>query len=221
MQSGPREIVTPFRQIPLEVPEGMKPNEFFNSAENLADLVHNNGLLQNPEGLLLYRKALGHSNEFDLDHLQHLAAHPRPPGPAGAPHPGARAGEERLEPHERGHPFLHAGAAIPTRTPPGAGRRGQPRRHLAADFARVPSIRMLHNHFIVFDKAELRDAPLADASNPNLTDGGQHSLFQAHMRDAYRAFFAELDLRILEALRSPAPAASPSPAIRRACPAGR
>ncbi len=65
MQSTPREIVTPFRPIPLDVPEGMKPNEFFNSAENLADLVHNNGLLRNPEGLLLYRKALGHSNVFD------------------------------------------------------------------------------------------------------------------------------------------------------------
>ena len=65
MQSGPREIVTPFRPIPLDVPEGMKPNEFFNSTENLNDLAHNNGLLQNPEGLLMYRKAIGHSNEFD------------------------------------------------------------------------------------------------------------------------------------------------------------
>ena len=65
MQTGPREIVTPFRPIPLDVPEGMAPNEFFNSAENLADLVHNNGLLVNPENLLLYRKALGHSTEFD------------------------------------------------------------------------------------------------------------------------------------------------------------
>ncbi len=65
MASGPREIVTPFRPIPLEVPEGMKPNEFFNSTENLNDLIHNNGLLVNPENLLLYRKALGHSTEFD------------------------------------------------------------------------------------------------------------------------------------------------------------
>ena len=65
MQIGPREIITPFRPIPLDVPEGMAANEFFNSAENLNDLVHNNGLLTNPEGLLLYRKALGHSNEFD------------------------------------------------------------------------------------------------------------------------------------------------------------
>lgn len=62
---GPREINIPFRPIPLEVPEGMKPNEFFNSPENLKDLAENNGLLINDEDLLLYRKALGHSNEFD------------------------------------------------------------------------------------------------------------------------------------------------------------
>ena len=65
MQSGPREVVTPFRPIPLDVPEGMAPNEFFNSTENLNDLSNNNGLLKNPEDLLLYRKALGHSNVFD------------------------------------------------------------------------------------------------------------------------------------------------------------
>ena len=52
MQSGPREIVTPFRPIPLDVPEGMAPNEFFNSTENLNDLANNNGLLKNPEDYL-------------------------------------------------------------------------------------------------------------------------------------------------------------------------
>jgi hypothetical protein len=62
----------------------------------------------------------------------------------------------------------------------------------------VPSIRMLHNHFMVFPMADLRAAEPADPSNPNLTDGGQHSLFQAHMREVYRAFFAAaLDLEIL------------------------
>ena len=63
----------------------------------------------------------------------------------------------------------------------------------------LPSIRMLHNHFIVFPKAELRNAKVADANNPNLTDGGQHSLFQAYMRDVYREFFDKaLDLKILK-----------------------
>ena len=61
----------------------------------------------------------------------------------------------------------------------------------------VPSIRMLHNHFMVFDKGQLRAAPLADPNNPNLTDGGQHSLFQAYLREVYRGFIGELDLRIL------------------------
>ena len=59
MRFGPREVVTPFRPIPRDVPDGMTPNEFFNSAEYLNDLTHNNGLLQNPGGLLLYPKALG------------------------------------------------------------------------------------------------------------------------------------------------------------------
>jgi len=29
MQSGPRQILTAFRPIALDVPEGMVPNEFF------------------------------------------------------------------------------------------------------------------------------------------------------------------------------------------------
>ena len=65
MQPGPREIITPYRSIPLVVPQGMKHNEFFNSTQNLDDLVNNNGLLMNSENLVLYRKALGHSTEFD------------------------------------------------------------------------------------------------------------------------------------------------------------
>ncbi len=66
----------------------------------------------------------------------------------------------------------------------------------------VPSIRMLHNHFMAFDKAQLRAAPCADPNNPNLTDGGQNSLFQAYMREVYRRFFNELDLRILRPCQS-------------------
>jgi hypothetical protein len=63
----------------------------------------------------------------------------------------------------------------------------------------VPSIRMLHNHFITFSMAQLRAAAPADPKNPNLTDGGQHSLFQAYMRDVYRDFFDKaLDLDILK-----------------------
>jgi hypothetical protein len=198
MQSGPREIVTPFRQIPLDVPEGMKPNEFFNSVENLADLVHNNGLLQNPEGLLLYRKALGHSNLFDTSIIYNTSQTIL--DPLGRPVRRTQVPDhvknvwnrmnqviveymlERYPDPDR-HLVLAGEASLDATWPltsPG-----------------VPSIRMLHNHFIVFDKQELADAPIADANNPNLTDGGQHSLFQAYMRDVYRAFMDELDLEIL------------------------
>jgi hypothetical protein len=62
----------------------------------------------------------------------------------------------------------------------------------------VPSIRMLHNHFIVFDKQQLREAKFADSSDPNLTDGGQNSLFQSYMRDVYSKFFSALDFDILK-----------------------
>ncbi|MGO9547080.1 MAG: hypothetical protein ACLPPF_20095 [Rhodomicrobium sp.] len=202
MQTGPREIVTPFRPIPLTVPEGMMPNEFFNSAENLADLTHNNGLLQNPEGLLLYRKAIGHSNVFDtsiiyntsqriLDPLGRPVRRTQVPAPAKAV--WNRMNQIIIEymldnyPDPDGHLVLSGEASLDATWP------------LASPG--VPSIRMLHNHFIVFDKAELAAAPLAEPNNPNLTDGGQHSLFQAHMRDVYRAFFTGLDLEILQPCR--------------------
>lgn len=200
MQSGPREIITPFRPIPLEVPEGMKPNEFFNSTENLNDLVHNNGLLINPENLLLYRKALGHSTVFDTSIIYNTSqAILNPLGrpvrrtqvPADVKHVWNRMNQIIIEfmlesyPDPEKHLVLAGEASLDATWPltsPG-----------------VPSIRMLHNHFIVFDKEELRSAKLADAKNPNLTDGGQHSLFQAYMRDVYHEFFDKaLDLEILK-----------------------
>jgi hypothetical protein len=197
--SAPREVETPFRPIPLDVPEGMKPNEFFNSAENLADLVHNNGLLANPEGLLLYRKALGHSNEFDCSIIYNTSQSILDPlgrpvrrtqVPEAVKNVWNRMNQVIVEymleryPDPARHLVLAGEASLDATWPltsPG-----------------VPSIRMLHNHFIVFDKDALAAAPPADPNNPNLTDGGQHSLFQAHMREVYRAFFAELDLRILK-----------------------
>ena len=199
MQTGPREITTPFRPIPLEVPEGMKPNEFFNSAENLNDLVHNNGLLTNPEGLLMYRKALGHSNVFDTSIIYNTSQTVL--NPLGRPvrrtqvPPQTRNVWNRMNqilieymieqyPDPEQALVLAGEASLDATWPltsPG-----------------VPSIRMLHNHFIAFDMEQLRNAEPADPKNPNLTDGGQHSLFEAYMHDVYRQFFNEaLDLDIL------------------------
>ncbi len=196
--SGPREIVTPFRPIPLDAPEGTKPNEFVNSTENLNDLVHNHGLLHNPEGLLLYRKALGHSNEFDTSIIYNTSQTIL--DPLGRPVRRTQVPEHVKNVWNRMNQviieYMLERYPDPDETLVLAGEAS-----LDATWPLtspgVPSIRMLHNHFIVFNKAELRDAPIADPSNPNLTDGGQHSLFQAYMRDDYQAFFDGLDLQIL------------------------
>ncbi len=204
MSTGPREIVTPFRPIPLDVPEGMKPNEFFNSTENLSDLSNNNGLLKNPENLLLYRKALGHSNEFDCSIIYNTSQSIL--DPLGRPvrrtqlpnkvkNVWNRMNQIMIEymlekyPDPAEHLVLAGEASLDATWPltsPG-----------------VPSIRMLHNHFIVFPNATLRAGERADVNNPNLTDGGQHSLFQAYMKNVYRKFFDEaLGLEILKPIGS-------------------
>jgi len=198
MQTGPREIITPFRPIPLEVPEGMKPNEFFNSTENLADLVNNNGLLVNPENLLMYRKALGHSNVFDTSIIYNTSecilnplGRPvrRTQLPTNVKNVWNRMNQIIIEymlekyPDPEQHLILAGEASLDATWPltsPG-----------------VPSIRMLHNHFMVFDMEQLRNAQEADSSNPNLTDGGQHSLFQAYMHDVYQNFFNSLDFQVI------------------------
>jgi hypothetical protein len=198
MSVGPREINTPFRPIPLDVPEGMKPNEFFNSPENLADLTQNNGLLTNNEDLLLYRKALGHSNEFACSIIYNTSQ--RILNPLGRPVRRTQLPNDvrkvwnrmnqivigfMLEeyPDPSKHLVLAGEASLDSTWP--------------ITSAGVPSIRMLHNHFIVFDKSQLKAAKLADNDNPNLTDGGQHSLFSAYMQDVYVQFLSALDLEIL------------------------
>jgi hypothetical protein len=204
MEYGPREIVNPFRPIPLDVPHGMKPNEFFNSTENLNDLIHNNGLLMNPEHLLLYRKALGHSNEFDTSiiyNTSQIVLDPlgrpvrRTQVPQNVRHVWNRMNQIIIDymtecyPDPARHLLLAGEASLDATWPltsPG-----------------VPSIRMLHNHFIVFPMQQLIDAKLADPENPNLTDGGQHSLFQSYMHDVYREFFDRaLDLKVLKPISS-------------------
>jgi hypothetical protein len=196
---GPREISVPFRPIPLDVPEGMKPNEFFNSSENLADLTQNNGLLTNSENLLLYRKALGHSNLFDCSIIYNTSksilnplgrAVRRTQVPNNVKNVWNRMNQIILGfmleefPNASQHLVLAGEASLDSTWPitsPG-----------------VPSIRMLHNHFIVFDKAQLNAAELSDPSNPNLTDGGQHSLFANYMKDVYGEFQSKLNFEILQ-----------------------
>lgn len=205
MTTGPREISVPYRPIPLDIPAGMKANEFFNSTENLNDLVHNNGLLQNPENLLFYRKALGHSNVFDASiiyNTSRLVLDPlgrpvrRNQVPPGVINVWNRMNQvligymQETFPNPQRHLLMCGEASLDATWPltsPG-----------------VPSIRMLHNHFIVFDQQQLASAELADPDCPNLTDGGQHSLFESAMHDVYREFFDTLDLELLKPIEGEA-----------------
>jgi hypothetical protein len=190
MDIGPRQIVTPFRPIPLEVPEGMAPNEFFNSTENLNDLVHNNGLLANPENLLLYRKALGHSTELDTSIIYNTSQTIL--DPLGRPVRRTQVPESVKRVWNRMNQVLIAYMAEQYPDPAQAlilAGEASLDATWPLTSPGVPSIRMLHNHFIVFPMERLRAAQPADPGNPNLTDGGQHSLFQAYMKDVYREFF--------------------------------
>jgi len=204
MQIGPRELITPFRPIPLDVPEGMKPNEFFNSTENLNDLVNNNGLLVNPENLLLYRKALGHSNAFDASIIYNTSQSIL--NPLGRPVRRTQINTDVKSVWNRMNQIMIE-YMIEQFPDPAEALVLAGEASLDATWPLtspgVPSIRMLHNHFIVFPMQQLRDANLADSNNPNLTDGGQHSLFQAYMRDVYQDFFDQaLHLEILKPLDS-------------------
>ncbi|KOR32377.1 hypothetical protein TI05_07635 [Achromatium sp. WMS3] len=204
MNQGPREIVTPFRPIPLTVPEGMKPNEFFNSAENIQDLAQNNGLLTNPENLLLYRKALGHSNEFDTSIIYNTSQTIL--DPLGRPVRRTQVPEAVKRVWNRMNQIL-IGYMLEKYPDPKQALVLAGEASLDATWPLtapgVPSIRMLHNHFIVFPMDKLQAAPLADPANPNLTDGGQHSLFEEHTHDVYHRFFNEaLSCQILSPLTS-------------------
>ena len=198
MQSGPREIVTPFRPIPLDVPEGMANNEFFNSTENLNDLENNNGLLKNQEDLLLYRKALGHTNEFDTSIIYNTSKSIL--DPLGRPVRRTQVPENTKKVWNRMNQIIFDYMVEKYPDPDGAlllAGEASLDATWPLTSPGVPSIRMLHNHFMVFNKDVLRNAKLADSNDPNLTDGGQHSLFKSYMGDVYSDFFASLDFDIL------------------------
>ena len=178
----------------------MKHNEFFNSTENLNDLANNNGLLMNSENLLLYRKALGHSTEFDCSIIYNTSKTIL--NPLGRPVRRTQVADNVKQVWNRMNQIIMA-YMLEQYPDPDEALVLAGEASLDATWPLtspgVPSIRMLHNHFIVFPKADLRNSKLADPNNPNLTDGGQHSLFQAYMRDVYREFFGKaLNLEILK-----------------------
>ncbi|MBF0158336.1 MAG: hypothetical protein HQL58_02320 [Magnetococcales bacterium] len=198
MNRVPREIMVPHRKIPLAIPPGMTAIEFFNSAANLENLARENGLLVNQDGFLLYRKLLGHSLEFDtsiiLDTSQTIL------NPLGRP-----VRRDQLTEPQR-HVWSRMSQTIFNYM---LDRYPDPDQHLLLcgeasldptwplSKPGVPSIRMIHNHFIVFPMDELRAAPAADPDNPNLTDGGHNNLFLSALSGVYGEFMQSLHLQYL------------------------
>ncbi len=195
----PREVTTPHRKIPIEIPKGITPTEFFNSPCNLRHLARENGLLRTPENFLLYRKAIGHSNLFDtsiiLDSSQNIL------DPLGRP-----VRRDQLSSHEN----LVFSRMTQVVFEYMLEKYPDPERHLLfcgeasldatwpISKPGVPSIRMIHNHFMVFENATLQNAPPAAHDNPNLTDSGTNGLFLDYLSDVYLKFLEVLDLHILK-----------------------
>lgn len=196
--SGPREVTTPHRRIPLEIPDGISPTEFFNSPCNLRHLARENGLLRNSDGFLLYRKAIGHSNLFDTSIIFDTSQ--RVLDPMGRP-----VRRDQLS-REENIVFSRMTKVVLEYM---LEKYPDPEKHLVfcgeasldatwpLNKSGVPSIRMIHNHFMVFDKAEVAASPLADADNPNLTDSGHNGLFLNYLSDVYLRFLDVLDLEVL------------------------
>ncbi len=199
----PRELVTPRPSMSLTVPEGMSRVEFFNSAANLKNLAEENGLFRTPEDLLMYRKLIGHSTEFDTSII--LDTSRRILDPLGRPVRRDQMSRQQKKvwakmttvlmeymlekyPDPGKHLILCGEASLDSTWP--LNKPG------------VPSIRMIHNHFMVFPMADLKAAKAADSSNPNLTDSGHNTLFLRHLSDAYHEFLEVLDLQLLSFLPS-------------------
>ncbi|MBF0307921.1 MAG: hypothetical protein HQL56_00125 [Magnetococcales bacterium] len=198
METGPRVLVTPRKKMPLTIPQGMTPVEFYNSAANLKNLARENGLLRTPEDFLLYRKLLGHSIEFDTSII--LDTSQRILNPLGRPvrrdqltHQEKRVWSRMTQliledmlmryPDPGQHVILCGEASLDATWP--LSKPG------------VPSIRMIHNHFICFPVTDLAAARMARVDDPNLTDSGHHSLFLSRLSAVYVRFLEALDLKQL------------------------
>ena len=198
MQSCPREVITPHRPIPLDIPKGVAPTEFFNSPCNLRHLTRENGLLRTEEGFLLYRKAIGHSNLFDTSIIFDTSS--KVLDPMGRPVRRDQLTREENITFSRmtNVVFQYMLEKYP-----------DPQKHLVfcgeasldatwpLNKPGVPSIRMIHNHFMVFENSLLAASAAASEDDPNLTDSGQNGLFLNYLSDVYLRFFEVLDLQVL------------------------
>ncbi|RTZ60715.1 MAG: hypothetical protein DSZ32_03115 [Gammaproteobacteria bacterium] len=201
MVVAPKHILTPRPPMSLSIPDGMSRVEFFNSPANLKNLAEENGLFRTPEDLLMYRKLIGHSAEFDTSVI--LDTSRKILDPLGRPVRRDQMKRQQKKVFEQMTQIL-CGYMLDTYPDPEKHLILCGEASLDATWPLtkpgVPSIRMIHNHFMVFPYAQLKKAEAADPSDPNLTDSGHNSLFLRHLREVYHEFLEVLDLQILEYL---------------------
>ena len=198
MITAPRKIIVTHPRISVEIPKGMSPGEFFNSPANLKNLADENGLFRTPENFLMYRKMIGHSHTFDtsviLDTSRQIL------NPLGRPvrrdHLSRRQKRVwtdmtriiwnymvKTYPDPSEHLIMCGEASLDATWP--LSKPG------------VPSIRMIHNHFIVYPMNRIATADEEDPANPNLTDSGHNSLFMSRLSNIYLEFMNVNDLEFL------------------------
>nr|VFJ60811.1 MAG: hypothetical protein BECKFW1821A_GA0114235_110712 [Candidatus Kentron sp. FW]VFJ65842.1 MAG: hypothetical protein BECKFW1821B_GA0114236_110713 [Candidatus Kentron sp. FW] len=203
MKSAARQIITPNPKMSLTIPQGMSPVEFFNSPANLKNLAEENGLFRTPEDLLMYRKLIGHSTEFDTSVILDTSRRILDPLGRAVRRDQMTRRQKKvwntmtqilfdylLEefPDPDRHLVLCGEASLDSTWP--LNKPG------------VPSIRMIHNHFMAFPIELLENAEYANPTDPNLTDSGHHSLFLRHLSGVYHEFLDVLDLQILSPISS-------------------
>ncbi|MCF6199202.1 MAG: hypothetical protein L3J67_07370 [Hyphomicrobiaceae bacterium] len=203
MKQAPRSIITPRPSLAMDIPKGMAPVEFFNSPANLKNLAEENGLFRTPEDLLMYRKLIGHSTEFDTSII--LDTSRRILDPLGRPvrrdqmkRQQKKVWEQMTQitcdymlekyPDPGQHLVLCGEASLDSTWP--LNKPG------------VPSIRMIHNHFMVFPMSQLKKGKAANPNDPNLNDSGHNTLFLGALAEVYHKFLEVLDLQILTPISS-------------------
>jgi len=198
MKQAPRSIITPRPSLSLNIPGGMAPVEFFNSPANLKNLAEENGMFRTPEDLLMYRKLIGHSTEFDTSII--LDTSRRILDPLGRP---VRRDQMKRQQKKVWEQMTQITCDYMLEKYPDPGKHLVLCGEASLDSTwplnkpGVPSIRMIHNHFMVFPVSDLKKGKEANPSNPNLTDSGHNSMFLMSLADVYHEFLEVLDLQIL------------------------
>ncbi len=199
MSLTPRRITTPHKKIPLTIPPGMSTVEFFNSAANLKNLTQENGLLRTPEDFLVYRKLIGHSLEFDTSII--LDTSEKILDPLGRPVRRDELSDMQRKVWSRMSQIVIDYMLEQYPDPEQAlVMSGEASLDATWPLSKpgVPSIRMIHNHFIVFTREQLISSEPADPDDPNLSDSGHHSLFLMNLSDVYHRFLEILSLKVLK-----------------------